>query len=74
MRRRNETMRSLIQRQQHANSLSLGETKLDALQRHAFDYFLHETNPANGLVVLGALVSDFHRLPDSSDSPTLPTL
>ncbi len=28
-----------------------GETRLDALQRHAFDYFLHETNPENGLVV-----------------------
>ena len=24
--------------------------RLDALQRHAFDYFLHETNSANGLV------------------------
>jgi hypothetical protein len=24
---------------------------LDALQRDAFGYFLHETNPANGLVV-----------------------
>jgi len=23
---------------------------LDALQRHAFDYFMNETNPANGLV------------------------
>ncbi len=27
-----------------------GETRLDALQRHAFAYFLNETNVANGLV------------------------
>jgi len=27
-----------------------GETRLDALQRHAFAYFLNETNTANGLV------------------------
>src|SRR3970282_346397 len=27
-----------------------GETRLDALQRHAFAYFLNETNAANGLV------------------------
>ena len=27
-----------------------GETRLDALQRDTFGYFLHETNPANGLV------------------------
>jgi hypothetical protein len=27
-----------------------GESRLDALQRHAFGYFLNETNPANGLV------------------------
>ena len=27
-----------------------GETRLDALQRHSFAYFLNETNPANGLV------------------------
>jgi hypothetical protein len=40
----------LMQPQPHANSLNFGETRLDALQRHAFDYFLHETNPANGLV------------------------
>jgi hypothetical protein len=39
-----------MQRLQHANSLASGETRLDALQRHAFGYFLHETNPANGLV------------------------
>ena len=26
------------------------EARLDALQRHAFNYFLHETNPTNGLV------------------------
>lgn len=27
-----------------------GETRLDSLQRHAFEYFLQETSPANGLV------------------------
>lgn len=36
--------------QQHAISLNFGETRLDALQRHAFEYFLRETNLANGLV------------------------
>ena len=40
-----------MQPQQHANSLDFSGERLDALQRHAFDYFLHETNPANGLVV-----------------------
>ncbi|MGE0651875.1 MAG: glucoamylase family protein [Alphaproteobacteria bacterium] len=29
---------------------NFGGTRLDGLQRHAFDYFLNETNPANGLV------------------------
>jgi hypothetical protein len=27
-----------------------GEARLDTLQRHAFDYFLRQTNPLNGLV------------------------
>jgi hypothetical protein len=40
----------MMQRQPHANPPNFGETRLDALQRHAFDYFLNETNPANGLV------------------------
>ncbi len=35
---------------QPANAPDFGEARLDALQRHAFDYFLNETNPANGLV------------------------
>ena len=35
---------------QHAPLRDFGESRLDALQRHAFEYFLHETNPANGLV------------------------
>ena len=39
-----------ITAQQHAMSLNFGETRLDALQRQAFEYFLHETNLANGLV------------------------
>ena len=34
----------------HVIRPDFGETKLDALQRHAFEYFLNETNPANGLV------------------------
>ena len=37
-------------RQLHANPPDFNATRLDALQRHAFEYFLHETNPANGLV------------------------
>ena len=37
-------------RPEHANPPDLGAARLDALQRHAFQYFLHETNPANGLV------------------------
>ena len=40
----------MMQGQQHAYSPVFGETRLDALQRHAFEYFLHETNPVNGLV------------------------
>lgn len=39
-----------MQRQPDEKSPHVGETRLDALQRHAFDYFLNETNPANGLV------------------------
>ncbi len=35
----------------HVIRPDFGETKLDALQRHAFGYFLNETNPANGLVI-----------------------
>jgi len=35
---------------QDANRPELSAPGLDALQRRAFDYFLHETNPANGLV------------------------
>lgn len=30
--------------------LDFGETRLESLQRHAFEYFLQETNSANGLV------------------------
>ncbi|MEO6594741.1 MAG: glucoamylase family protein [Planctomycetota bacterium] len=37
-------------RQDHLNPSDLGEGSLDALQRQAFDYFLYETNAANGLV------------------------
>ncbi len=39
-----------MKRQPHASPADSGEERLDALQRHAFDYFLNETNPANGLV------------------------
>jgi hypothetical protein len=34
----------------YPNRPASGEEMLDALQRGAFGYFLHETNPANGLV------------------------
>lgn len=37
-------------REQPAYPPDFAEARLDALQRHAFDYFLHWTNPANGLV------------------------
>jgi len=40
----------MMQRQSHVKRPHSGETRLDALQRHAFDYFLNETNLANGLV------------------------
>jgi len=33
-----------------AVALNFGEARLDALQRHSFEYFLRETNPENGLV------------------------
>ena len=36
--------------QQHARSPTFGEARLDALQRHSFEYFLRETNATNGLV------------------------
>jgi len=39
-----------MKRQPHAGPPNSGEERLDKLQRHAFDYFLNETNPANGLV------------------------
>ncbi len=35
---------------EHANPPDFEEARLDALQRHAFEYFVHEANPANGLV------------------------
>ncbi len=38
------------QRRAHAYPPGFGEARLDALQRHAFEYFLRETNPSNGLV------------------------
>ena len=34
----------------HEILLNVGETRLHALQRHAFDYFVQETNIVNGLV------------------------
>ena len=43
-------MGPVTQRQPHANSPDFGEARLDALQRHAFEYFLRETNCVNGLV------------------------
>ena len=35
----------------YPNQPTSSEEMLDALQRDAFGYFLHETNPVNGLVV-----------------------
>ena len=35
---------------EHVIRPDFGESRLDALQRHAFAYFLNETNVANGLV------------------------
>ena len=35
----------------YPNRPASSEEMLDALQRDAFGYFLHETNPVNGLVV-----------------------
>ena len=29
----------------------IGETELERLQHQSFSYFLHETNPYNGLVI-----------------------
>ncbi len=37
-------------RHSHENPPAFGESRLDALQHHAFEYFVLETNPANGLV------------------------
>lgn len=37
-------------RQPNPSPPNFGETRRDVLQRHAFDYFLNETNHANGLV------------------------
>jgi len=36
---------------EHQNQPASSDALLDVLQRDAFGYFLHETNPANGLVV-----------------------
>ena len=36
--------------QKHATTLKFDEARLDALQRHSFEYFLCETNRANGLI------------------------
>ena len=44
-----------MQRRQHANPPESGDARLHALQRHAFDYFLHHANPANGLVADSSL-------------------
>ena len=41
---------SRVHELRHAHSPTFGEARLDALQRHSFEYFLRETNPANGLV------------------------
>ncbi len=38
------------QHRKHAYPSGFNEARLDALQRHAFEYFIRETNLANGLV------------------------
>ena len=35
---------------EHAGPSNFGEERIDKLQREAFEYFLHEVNPDNGLV------------------------
>jgi hypothetical protein len=45
-----EEMATMDRSMAHVIRSDFGETRLDALQRHAFRYFLNETNPANGLV------------------------
>ena len=39
-----------MHRSQDANFLAFGESRLDELQRHAFEYFLRETHDITGLV------------------------
>ena len=39
------------------------EMELEKLQQQSFDYFLHEANPANGLVVDKTAKVDFERVP-----------
>lgn len=39
------------------------EMELEKLQQQSFDYFLHEANPANGLVVDQTAKVDFGRVP-----------
>jgi len=43
-------MNNAEHRGEHAYPPGFSEARLDVLQRHAFEYFLRETNPANGLV------------------------
>ncbi|MEX0993984.1 MAG: glucoamylase family protein, partial [Balneolaceae bacterium] len=39
-----------IPQPEHTGPTKIGNKTIDTLQRHAFDYFVHETNPNNGLV------------------------
>ena len=39
-----------LQDQPNVVLLNFGEARLDALQRHSFEYFLHETNSVTGLI------------------------
>lgn len=41
---------------EHSRPPDFGERRLETLQRHAFRYFLHETNPNNGLVADNSLL------------------
>lgn len=47
---KSETLGDNIPQPEHIRPHEVDEKRIGMLQRHAFDYFLHETNPTNGLV------------------------
>lgn len=48
--RRSENTGFKIPQPEHISPPEIDDKRIDTLQRHAFDYFLHEINPTNGLV------------------------